>query len=450
MAVIILTISAYRVFNIIRAVGGHSKEEYIYHATRRTGIWLIGTQLAAFIIWWIDWSYSVSESLWLWAFLVLDVLIALSLAISTNRHMRTTKLPENNKFLTDAELPTVTVAIPARNEDEQLELCLRSVIASDYPKLEVIVLDDCSQDHTSEIIRKFAHDGVRFVGGDRPRPNWLAKNQAFARLADEASGDIMVFCGVEVRFGTASIRQLVTALKQKNKSMLCVVPQNVQTDISLPQSMRYVWAFAPPRRFFNRPPTISTCWLIDREALKNAGGFSAAAQSIEPEAHFARECIKHDGYSFVRSSTALNLTCTKPWREQFATAVRTRYPQLHRRPELVALISVFELIFLVSPFVLFVAGLWGIFGWPTETVLLAETFMLLAMYAKIILSLFAKNRWWFAVLPVGVVLDVILLNYSMWKYEFSEVLWKGRNVCLPIMQVKRHLPTLNSPLNSSK
>jgi hypothetical protein len=43
-------------------------------------------------------------------------------------------------------------------------------------------------------------------------------------------------------------------------------------------------------------------------------------------------------------------------------------------------------------------------------------------------------------LPCAVLADIGLLHYSMWKYEFSEVLWKGRNVCVPVMHVYAHLP----------
>ena len=63
------------------------------------------------------------------------------------------------------ELPTVSVCIPARNEMHALEQCLEYILASDYGKLEVLVLDDSSSDQTPHIIRSFAHAGVRFIPG---------------------------------------------------------------------------------------------------------------------------------------------------------------------------------------------------------------------------------------------------------------------------------------------
>src|SRR6185369_13096540 len=78
----------------------------------------------------------------------------------TSRHYRLRKLAKPRNL---AQLPTVSVCIPARNEDRVLTDCLAAVLASDYPKLEVIVLDDCSQDKTAQVVRQFAHGGVQFI-----------------------------------------------------------------------------------------------------------------------------------------------------------------------------------------------------------------------------------------------------------------------------------------------
>ena len=43
-------------------------------------------------------------------------------------------------------------------------------------------------------------------------------------------------------------------------------------------------------------------------------------------------------------------------------------------------------------------------------------------------------------LPLAVAIDVFLLNYSMIRYEFFSVIWKDRNVCIPVMRVTDRLP----------
>ncbi|MGC1177387.1 MAG: hypothetical protein WA843_04930, partial [Candidatus Saccharimonadales bacterium] len=61
--------------------------------------------------------------------------------------------------------------------------------------------------------------------------------------------------------------------------------------------------------------------------------------------------------------------------------------------------------------------------------------LLIVFYARIVNLTYRRFLWrglW--LLPFATVYDVVLLNYSMWQYEFSEVIWKGRNICIPIMR----------------
>jgi hypothetical protein len=46
----------------------------------------------------------------------------------------------------------------------------------------------------------------------------------------------------------------------------------------------------------------------------------------------------------------------------------------------------------------------------------------------------------FLLAPFIAVLDIYMLLNSMWQYEFSEVIWKGRNVCVPVMRIEPRLP----------
>lgn len=338
---------------------------------------------------------------------------------------------------TEKELPTVTIAIPARNETNDLEACLQTIVANDYPKLEILVLDDCSQDKTPEIIRDFAHDGVRFIKGAEPAERWLAKNQAYQRLYEEANGDLILFCGVDVRFGPQAIRSLVTTLLNRKKSMVSVMPRRLTNTpaAAFIQPMRYWWELALPRRFFNRPPVLSTCWLIRRQVLERTGTFAAVSHNILPERYFARELVKQDGYSFVRADDLLDIQTAKALDEQRATAVRMRYPQVHRRPELVLPMTLAELLMLFGPFVLAFASLiWhlGIIGWlsAAAAVLLVVTHILiLAVSNPPNISLAFLN------LPVVILTEIFLTYESMLKYEFSVVDWKGRNICIPVMHV---------------
>jgi len=438
---LILILSAFRVFNALRIVGSQMSEPYLRHATKQTSLWLIGMQVIVGAAWIADRHFALRDAVWVVLLALLQLFSAAMLAASTMRRLKRTKPRMTKIAYADRELPGVTIAIPARNEDKQLEACLHAVLESDYPKLEVLVFDDCSQDRTSQIIRGFAHDGVRFIAGKEPAANWLAKNQAYDQLAHEASGDLILFCGVDVRFAPHSVRQLVTLLLSKHKTMLSLLPINERTGLSIAQTMRYYWELALPRRMFNRPPVMSSCWLIEAKALKAAGGFAAVSRSITPEAHFARAAVEHDAYSFMRSTPHLGVTSVKDVREQRETAVRTRYPQLHRRPELVFVTTAAELSLLFAPFIFVLVGFWGSFGLATEVIFGVTCLLLVGVYRSITATTSPDNRWGVSPLfPLAVLVDIGLLHYSMWKYEFSTVEWKGRNVCIPVMYTYSHLP----------
>ncbi|HSX36270.1 MAG TPA: glycosyltransferase [Patescibacteria group bacterium] len=439
----------FRIFNAIRIVQGRMHERYLRITTRRTTLSLIGLQLVIALVW-TGWHYHRLDSQLLWATLAaLQLIAAIVLLASTVRRLKRTAWPLKRVHYSDAQLPTVSVAIPARNETEDLEACLRSLVASNYPKLEILVLDDCSQTkRTPEIIRDFAHDGVRFINGDPPEGAWLAKNQAYERLAQEASGDYILFCGVDIRFEPQTIHDMLCVMLSRHKKMLCVVPERApaaRARAALAQSMRYFWELAPPRRLFHRPPVLSSCWIIQKQALKKAGGFAAVTRAIVPEAHFARELAQKGAYSFLRAGLNPGLSSTKSADEQRATAVRTRYPQLHRRPENVLLVTLWEFTFLVLPFVLALIGAWLGIGVVAVVLAALATVLLVACYELLALSTHI-NTWWFALigLPVVAVYDIALAGYSMWQYEFDEVEWKGRNVCVPTMHVIPRLPPLHN------
>ena len=167
------------------------------------------------------------------------------------------------------------------------------------------------------------------------------------------------------------------------------------------------------------------------------------SRSIVPEAFFARELIKTDAYTFMRSDVTLGVQSVKAAQDQRNTAIRTRYPQLHRKPEQVWFATLAEAFFLLMPFAVSVGGFWLEISWITHflsvvaAALLTVTYSLIAVATRVNSPFFAV--WAF---PLVVVIDLILLQRSMWLYEFNEVLWKGRNVCIPVMHTYSHLPKI--------
>lgn len=434
-------LTVYRVGNLLRIVRGRMHQYYMRQAVSQTSFVLFVLHsgvIAGLVVPLI----TVSERFWL-SIAIIQLIVAAGLFMITVKTLHKLHFKMPTEFLADNELPTVTVAIPARNETTDLEECLRSVLANDYPKLEIIVLDDCSQGKTADIIRSFAHDGVRFVQGKEPAERWLAKNQAYQKLYEEASGDLVLFCGVDARFGPQAIRSMVNLLFARKKSMLSVLPTRANSSpaSAFIQPMRYWWELSLPRKLFKRPAVLSTCWMISRDELKRLGGFGAVSHTVIPEGYFAREEIKNDGYSFVRSSNELQVGTAKIFFEQYQTALRTQYPQIRRRPEMALMMTIACLFLLLGPFALLVASFWY---QPVSLVIPAfAAILLLATHAAITLATDPANTL-LAILsyPFVVIVEVIVGHLSMIRYEFFKVEWKDRNICIPVMHVIPKLPKL--------
>jgi len=441
----IVPFSLYRLVNLLRIYRSRLAPVQLHTVALRAFEWLVAFQVIAVGSALLIHHYEISAV----AFNVLVVgqlLSAVVLLRASTQTWQSAFVRTDDITVTDKELPTLSVLVAARNETDDLDACLRALIASDYPKLEILAYDDCSANRrTPEIIRSFAHDGVRFIAGDIPdETRWLAKNYAYERLSHEASGDVLLFCGVDAIFEPHTLRTLVGLLEQRKKNMLSVMPLRAASKErggALLQAMRYYWEVCLPRRFFKRPPVLSTCWLIRKDAFEHMGGLESVSRSISPEAIFARQAVVTDSYSFIRSDEALGLYSNKPAREQYGTSVRVRYPQLHKRLELVALVSLFELICFIGPLI-------GLFCLP----LFAHEMAYAALWGVTLLCLFTTyalvsvgprltSSWYgWILMPVAFVVDLAILHISFWKYEFSSIDWKGRNVCIPVMQVIDRLP----------
>lgn len=440
---IMLVVSFYRLFNLMRVGKDRVHGSHLLNTVRRTSCVLVLLHAALYGVFASGFSIGRGE----FPVTLATAQLACGLVVLgvTARNLLKTKHHMSKYFYSDKELPTVTVAIPARNETADLASCLESIVSNNYPKLEVLVLDDCSLDRTPEIIRDFAHDGVRFIEGKPPKNHWLAKNQAYQQLSDAASGELILFCGVDVRMGPETIRSLVTTLLNKQRDMLSIMPYRIGGGVrtAFIQPLRYWWEIALPRRFFNRPPVLSTCWLIRRASLKKLGGFAAVSQNIAPEAYFARELVQTDGYAFARADEHLDLRTVKGVEAQLATAIRTRYPQLRKRPENVLILSTALLVFMLTPYVMVVHAFWSGFG-PAEWIaLLACGLFTLTHYLVISASNPANNLISLFNFPFVVMTELVLLHISMYRYEFASVQWKGRNVCLPVMRTVSHLPPIH-------
>ncbi len=122
----------------------------------------------------------------------------------------------------------VDVMIPAYNEAENIEACVRSVLNStnlSSAQLSVWVVDDQSSDRTWEILTTLAQDGDDrlqiILGGSRPTGEvWMGKNWACAQAMDRATGDYVLFIDADVQLKPGAIETAVMAAKTNQWDLL--------------------------------------------------------------------------------------------------------------------------------------------------------------------------------------------------------------------------------------
>lgn len=120
--------------------------------------------------------------------------------------------------------PQLSVIVPARNEARNIARCVRSLLASTYPALEVLVVDDHSTDGTADIARDAADgDGRVRVLENPPLPNgWFGKQWACATGAAAAGGELLLFTDADTWHAPELATRAVNAKRRLDADLLSV------------------------------------------------------------------------------------------------------------------------------------------------------------------------------------------------------------------------------------
>jgi chlorobactene glucosyltransferase len=125
------------------------------------------------------------------------------------------------------ELKHVSVLIPARNEEKNIEKCLKGVLAQDYQNKEIILLDDNSTDNTYRLASSFSTSNVKALKGKALPTDWFGKNWACHQLAQEAKGEYLLFVDADVELKPEVISSAVYELEKSNSALLSIFPTQI-------------------------------------------------------------------------------------------------------------------------------------------------------------------------------------------------------------------------------
>jgi chlorobactene glucosyltransferase len=123
-----------------------------------------------------------------------------------------------------ADPPLVSVIIPARNEAHNIERCLRSILTTTYPRVEVIVVNDHSTDATGDIARSIAatDQRVRVIGNPDLPEGWFGKQWACENGAIASSGEILQFTDADTVHSSDLLTRAVNAMLRRNADLFTV------------------------------------------------------------------------------------------------------------------------------------------------------------------------------------------------------------------------------------
>jgi glycosyltransferase involved in cell wall biosynthesis len=128
--------------------------------------------------------------------------------------------------------PRVSVIVPARNEEADIEQGLSSLLALDYDNYEVIVVDDRSTDRTGEIIDRVAaspaaHGCLRVVHVSELPSGWLGKPHAMWSAGLQATGEWLLFTDADVLFKPEVLRRALSYAEAEQADHVVVFPRMI-------------------------------------------------------------------------------------------------------------------------------------------------------------------------------------------------------------------------------
>jgi GT2 family glycosyltransferase len=194
--------------------------------------------------------------------------------------------------------PPLSIVVAARNEEKAIGPALSSLLASDYPDLEILVVDDRSTDGTAMVLARLAavHSRLHVLPIATLPPGWLGKTHALATGAAAARGDWILFTDADVHFGPRALRLAMGYAVSEDLDHLVVAPALVLTHIwerVLVATFRVCFnqAIQPWRARDPESPSalgLGAFNLVRRSAYERAGGHGAVRLAVDEDMRLGR------------------------------------------------------------------------------------------------------------------------------------------------------------------
>lgn len=241
-----------------------------------------------------------------------------SLALTAHAAVNLRKVTRLSPGPTDVSGERVSVLLPVRDEAHRVEACLRSLLDQcGIADLEIIVLDDGSTDGTAALVNAIAGEDprVKVLDGDNvdPPTGWRGKPWACHRLAQEATGSVLVFVDADVTLEPYAVASAVTALRAGGWSLISPYPRQLAVTwaerVTQPLVTWY-WITTIPvplatsqSRMFTA--AIGQFLVVDADAYRRSGGHKAIADDVVDDIAIAQNVKRHGFRAAPMDGTAI-------------------------------------------------------------------------------------------------------------------------------------------------
>ena len=343
------------------------------------------------------------------------------------------------------ELMELTVIIPARDEEDCLGACLRSLVEQSGEIFELgkdwelIVVDDHSRDRTAEIAKGFA--GVTVMEAGALEPGWTGKANAIWTAARQAKGRWLLFTDADTVHEPGNLRRAMHEAHRHKVGMLSYSPRQIVTGLTQRSLMPLIFcelALAyPPAKVSDPSDRIAAAngqfLLVEREAYRRMGGHASVSDKVLEDVELAY-LAKRRGLG-LRFRYADDAVSTHMYRstEAMVEGWTKNLALLFANSLALAIWRALDLVLLTCLPVLAVV-LWNARFAAHQLEWLGAGWVLALLWVRTLFRFYyrvAKSNFPFAdcvLAPAGLPLFVVLLYRSWFQHRIAKrVVWKGRS-----------------------
>ena len=328
-----------------------------------------------------------------------------------------------------ADLPEITVLIPARNEEDNIARTLLAIVGQGN-RHKIIVIDDQSTDSTATVVENLNIPRLELIGGEPLPPGWTGKlwalEQGFHRVTTEYT--LLLDADIELRPGTLDTLEAKIHLEGFDLvSLMAALRMQSFWEKLLMPAFIYFFKLLYPFHISNSNPRMVAaaaggCMLIRTGTLRQLGGFEVLRGELIDDCSLARHVKNAQRKTWVGlTHSAISHRCYNSLAAIWDMVSRTAFTQLHCS----SLILLICTILLLSAYVLPVLAL--IFSSKTSLLLSLLTFITMSLTYIPTLRYYGLSYFWTLTLPViGVIYLLMTWNSARHHWRGTGVVWKNR------------------------